>query len=267
MKKIISVCLAAVIAMALFAFSAFAESDVPYVYVTIADENGELVLASQYVSLTSDGMTLDDALRAAHEQFSDEEHGYVSEQTQWGRSIVSLWGVENGGSYGYYINDASAMSLLDEVKSGDHVCAFVYTDTMDFSDTYSYFDSHILYDQKRGDEVTLTLMQAGFDENWMPVSLPISGAVITVNGKATESVTDANGKATIVIDDAGTLLISAEKEGVNLVPPACVANVEGLSNTMIGVMLGVAAAVIVLAIVVAFAAVIYTRKVAWKDEK
>ena len=267
MKKIISVCLAAVIAMALLAFPAFAESDVPYVYVTIADENGELVLANQYVPLTSDGMTLDDALRAAHEQFSDEEHGYVSEQTQWGRSIVSLWGVENGGSYGYYINDASAMSLLDEVKSGDRVCAFVYTDTMNFSDTYSYFDSHILYNLERGDEVTLTLMQAGFDENWMPVSLPVSGAVITVNGKATESITDENGKVTIVLNDAGTLLISAQKEGTNLVPPACVANVEGLSNAMIGVMVGVVGFVIVLAIGVALFIVLRTVKVAGKEKE
>ena len=225
MKKIISVCLAAVIAMALFAFPAFAESDVPYVYVTIADENGELVLANQYVPLTSDGMTLDDALRAAHEQFSDEEHGYVSEQTQWGRSIVSLWGVENGGSYGYRVNNVSAMGLNDAVKEGDHVYAYIYTDTVTFSDTYSFFDQ-VTVSAAKGESVTLTLMQAGYDENWNPLNVACDGAVIYINGETSDITTDASGKATVALDKKGEYVITAEKDGVNLVPPVCVINVK-----------------------------------------
>ena len=67
-----------------------------------------------------------------------------------------------------------------------------------------------------------------------------------------------NGNVMIVLNDAGTLLISAQKEGTNLVPPACVANVEGLSNAMIGVMVGVVGFVIVLAIGVALFIVLRT---------
>ncbi len=266
MKKIISICLAAVLALALFALPVFASKPGYRVYVTIADENGEIVLASVELWIERNDLTLDDVLRIAHEEFFDGENGYVSEATEWGRSMVKLWGVENGGSYGYYINNASPSSLLDTVKHGDHIYAFVYTDTLGFSDTYSYFDSNILYNLERGDEVTLTLMQAGYDENWNPVSTPLAGAIITVNGKATDFVTDVNGKVTLTLDDAGALCISAEKEGMNLVPPVCVANVEGLSNVMIYTMLGAVAFIIVIAICVAFAVVIYTRKISGKEK-
>lgn len=69
MKKILSICFVAIFALAFLAVPVFAETEVPYVYVTIADENGELVLASQYVTLANDGMsTIDDVLRAERRQ-------------------------------------------------------------------------------------------------------------------------------------------------------------------------------------------------------
>lgn len=266
MKKILSICLAAFVALAFLALPVFAETEVPYVYVTIADENGELVLASQYVSLTSDGMTIDDALRAAHEQ-ADYAEGYLSEDSQWGRSMTRLWGTENGGSYGYYVNNASPASLLDKVKTGDHIYAFVYTDTMNFSDTYSFFNENIVYDLERGDEITLTLSKVGFDANWMPVTAPVAGACITVNGKTTEFITDENGKVTVLLSDAGELIISAEKEGENLTPPVCVAVVDGISNAMIYVMLGVVAFIIVLVVGVVLGIVFHTTKVTGKAKE
>ena len=266
MKKILSICLAAFFALAFLALPVLAETEVPYVYVTIADENGELVLASRYVTLASDDMTIDDALRAAHEQ-ADYSEGYLSEESQWGRSMICLWGVENGGSYGYYVNNASPASLLDKVKTGDHVYAFVYTDTMNFSDTYSFFNENIVYNLERGDEITLTLSKVGFDANWMPVTAPVAGATITVNGKTTEFITDENGKVTVLLSDAGELIISAEKEGENLTPPACVAVVDGISNAMIYVILGVVAFIIVLAIGVVLGIVFYTTKVTGKAKE
>ena len=266
MKKVLSICLVAIFALAFLSLPVFAETDAPYVYVTIADENGELVLASQYVSLTHDGMTIDDALRLAHEQ-ADYAEGYLSEDSQWGRSMVCLWGAENGGSYGYYVNNASPASLLDEVKTGDHVYAFVYTDTMNFSDTYSFFNEHIVYDLARGNELTLTLSKAGFDANWMPVTAPVAGATITVNGKATEFITDENGEVTVVLSNAGKLVISAEKEGENLTPPVCLANVSGIPNAVIYPMLGVVAFILVLVIGVVIGIVFYTVKITGKAKE
>ena len=266
MKKILSICLVAMLALVLFALPVCAESDVPYAYVTIVDENGKIVLASQYVTLPEFDMSIDAVLAEAHRVYADEAHGYTSVDSQWGRSMTKLWGVENGGSYGYYVNNASPSSLLDPVKTGDHIYAFVYTDTMNFSDTFSYFDEHHLYNLEKGDEVTLTLMKMSFDENWMPVSLPVADAIITVNGKATEVKTDDSGKATIALDDAGELVISAVKEGENLTPAVCVANVNGLSNAMIYTMLGVVAFIIVLVLGVVIGIIFYVTKVSGKNK-
>jgi hypothetical protein len=85
-----------------------------------------------------------------------------------------------------------AMSLGDAVKTGDYIDAFVYTDSETWTDVYSYFD----VDTSKaavGDSLTLTLTRAGYDENWLPVTLPVENAVITINGKETKFKTDKNG--------------------------------------------------------------------------
>lgn len=201
------------------------------VYVTIA--NGELVLAYEEVELTdADGdnkLTVNDALISAHDKKYDggAEAGYGSAETDYGLSLTKLWGVENGSGYGYCVNNASAMSLADEVKAGDHIYAYVYTDTKDFSDTYSYFDATT----SDKSEVTLTLMASGYDENWAPVSSPVEGAVITVDGIKTDVKTDADGKATVKMTGEGRHVVSAVSDSVTLVPPVCIVNIAASTVT------------------------------------
>ena len=72
-----------------------------------------------------------------------------------------------------------------------------------------------------GKAVTVTLSAAGYDANYNPVTLPVTGATITLNGENTEVKTDMNGKAVITIDEAGTYIISAVSETQTLVPPVC----------------------------------------------
>jgi membrane-associated protease RseP (regulator of RpoE activity) len=79
---------------------------------------------------------------------------------------------------------------------------------------------------REGEEITLTLSQAGFDADWNPVILPVSGAVITVNGVPTEVKTDGEGKATVTLTESGQVLISATMEGITAVPPVCKAAVK-----------------------------------------
>ncbi len=232
MKRIFSLCLAAVLAFGVFVFTACeSEPKGPVAYVSIADENGEVVLVAQATALTdtdADGkITICDILTTAHDENYEggASAGFRAEETQWGLSMMKLWGVENGGSYGYRVNNASAMGLADEVKEGDHVYAYIYTDTVGFSDTYSFFDA-VTVSAKKGDSVTLTLMQAGYDENWNPLNTATEGAVIYINGKASEMKTDANGKVTVTLDKKGEYVITAEKDGVNLVSPVCVITVK-----------------------------------------
>lgn len=225
MKKTLCIIVAAVVALCAMGISAAAEASAE-VYVTIA--NGGLEIANDKVTvkdLDGDGkLTIDEALFAAHEAYykGGAAAGYASEMTDYGLSLTKLWGVRNGGSYGYYVNNASAWSLGDEVKSGDFINAFVYQDTKTFSDTYCYFDHNIshlggcLYDY-------YTLYGVYFDENYTAYSAPIADAIITVDGKETKIRTGKDGSVdglSIPFGESGTYIVSAKSENAILVPAA-----------------------------------------------
>ncbi len=225
MKKTAAILIAISFIFGMFAISTNADTTAD-VYVTIA--NGDLKIAMEKVSVSDidgDGIiSVNDALYAAHEKCYEggAAAGYSAVQSDWGLSLAKLWGVENGGSYGYMINDSMAMSLSDELKNGDHLYAYVFTDTAGWSDSYSFFDIKTV-DILEGKTVTLTLSASGFDENWAPVVLPLAGAVITLNGEKTSFVTDANGKADVTLEKNGEYIISAVSDSMTLVPPVALA--------------------------------------------
>lgn len=196
------------------------------VYVTIADA-GELVVACEPVEaedIDGDGIvSISDALYCAHEAFYDggAAAGYAAEETEYGLSLTKLWGVENGGSYGYYVNNASAWSLADAVAKNDHVYAFGYADLEGWSDTFAYFDSY-----EAQNEAELTLYYTAFDADWNPVETPLANAVITIDGEETRSVTDENGKITVSVSEAGRHIVSATVEDMTITPPVCILTVE-----------------------------------------
>ena len=178
--------------------------------------------------IDSDGkITINDALHLAHEAKFEggAASGYSSAMGDYGLAIEKLWGESNGSGYSYYVNNAPAMSLTDEVKNGDFVHAFVYADKVNFSDTYSFFETSVLT-ASEGESVTLTLLSSGFDENWAPKITPVSNAVITIDGKATNFKTDSEGKVTITIDSAGKHVISATSDAFVLVPPSGIVTVS-----------------------------------------
>lgn len=201
--------------------AAFAET----AYVTVSDDSGNIVIANEAFNVSdADGdgiVSIADALYAAHEAKFEggAEAGFSAADVGYGLSLMKLWGVENGGSYGYYVNNTSAMSLADAIADGDEIYAFVYTDLEAWSDTYSYFD---ISRAEKSDELTLVLNAITFDADFNPISVPVEGAVITLNGEDTEFVTDANGKVTVILGDASEYLISARSESMTLVPPVCV---------------------------------------------
>lgn len=219
---------AAVIAAMSSGASVYAAEDVQ-VYVTISD--GSLAMANEEITVSDidgDGaLTINDALYCAHEAAYEggAEAGYGSYEGDYGLALSKLWGIENGGSYGYYVNNTSAMSLGDTISSGDHINAFVYTDLTAWSDTYCYFDNFTV-SADAGSEIALTLSAASFDENYAPVTIPVENAVITINGEKTDFITDAEGKAVITINDAGKAVISAVSDSMTLVPPVCAADIS-----------------------------------------
>ena len=123
MKKFTAL-LMALIMMTGCTSAAFAADNSADVYVSIANK-GELVVAYEQISVSdedSDGkITINDTLIAAHDEFyKDGTSGYESKVVPPydGLSLTKLWGNTNSGSFGYYVNDASAWSLSDEVKNG-----------------------------------------------------------------------------------------------------------------------------------------------------
>ena len=222
-KRILTLALAfMLLALTVFCFSSCGEEKGPFVYVTVADENGEIVARYEKVAYT-EGLTVDGALAALHAKKC--EGGYASVKSEYGISMTKLWGVENGGAYGYDVNNSFPESLADTVKEGDHVYAFVYTDTVGYSDTYAFFSAPAA-EAAKGESLELTLSSAGYDASWAPVTLPVEGAKIFADGVATDIVTDSNGKATVKFDKKGTYVVTAEHGTLNLVTPFVIVSVK-----------------------------------------
>ena len=226
MKKFLSTLLTMLLLLSLTAFAEEANT----VYVSISDDAGALVLAHQPVEMTdADGdgaLTICDALMLAHAAYHPEgAAAFLAEQSEWGLSLYKLWGVENGGSYGYCLNDASAMSLVDPVQPGDHVKAYAYTDLTAWSDTYAFFTAPVAA-AKVNEQVALSLSANGYEESWNPLTYPVQGAFLVVDGEVDDSImTDAEGQFALTFAEAGVYTVSAVSNDLTLVPPVCIVTV------------------------------------------
>lgn len=235
MKRIFALIMVMLLVLSLSSIAVSA-ADKTTVTVSISDKDGKLVIATEQVTVTdkdADGtLTINDALIAAHDSFYDggAAAGYATETTQFGLGLKTLWGATNGGSYGYYLNNSSAMSLSDPVADGDYLMAYVFTDLATFSDTYSYFDC---YEKEvtAEDEITLTLSAASFDESWAPITIPVPNASVTVDGEVV-GTTDAGGKVTFTLNTNGEHIVSATSADMTLVPPVCKVTVTGNASAI-----------------------------------
>lgn len=215
-----------VILLASIAASAAAET----VIVAITDNTGKIVMANQNLEVAdsdADGkVTICDALFAAHE-FGYEggaEAGFSVGDGGYGKCITKLWGQENGGSFGYYVNNSSAMNLDDPLNDGDYVKVYAYTDLEMWSDLYCNFDM-IETGCAAGQSINLVLTAQTFDADWNPVSMPLENAMITIDGCDANVVTDADGKCTLTFDKPGEYIVSARSESMVLVSPVCIVRV------------------------------------------
>ncbi|MEE1218895.1 MAG: hypothetical protein U0L20_03110 [Ruminococcus sp.] len=236
MKKLIAITLTFFVLLSSAATAAFAKiADEISVYVTIANENGKLVLSQEKISVTdidSDNvLTINDALYNAHQSKykGGAKAGYESAKTEYGVSLNKLWGVTNGGSYSYYLNNKSALSLSDTVKDGDYINAFIFTDLNSYSDTYCYFNINSA-SVDANEKINLTLTSATFDDNFNPITVPVENAFITVNGEKTAVTTNAKGEAVIQLKDSGDYVISATSDTQILVPPVCKLTVKNINT-------------------------------------
>lgn len=198
--------------------------------VTISDA-GVLRVANEAVTvMDADGdgaVTADAVIAAAHDAFFEggAEAGFIFEETDFGMSITKLWGVDNGGSYGYYVNNAYVLPDYQLVE-GDYLCAYSYADLVGWSDCYSFFDQRNA-ELGAGEELALQLSKLVYDENWELQTVLAEGATLIVNGELSDYVTDAEGSVTLTFTEAGEYTVSAVgAEGETLVPPVCLVVVK-----------------------------------------
>lgn len=238
MKKTIAMAAAMLISFSAVSMNVFADdADSTQVYVTITDNNKAFVLNQEPITVTDidkDGkLTINDALFIAHEEKFDggAEAGYKTSVGQWGLGLDMLWGIDNKGSYGYYVNDSFSMGLADEIKDGDYIEAFIYPDPKDYNYFYSFFDAKNTDEKEQDSEIDLTLAYYTFGADGTLVTNKLEGAKITINGKETDFVTDADGKVTVKLTEAGKNAISAVSDSVEIVPPSYLVNVKGEAVT------------------------------------
>ena len=202
-----------------------------YVTLTVEAAPGKAadgsLIAAKALEIPAEGTTVGDVIKSVHEKwFTDGEAGYSTSAGQYGDMITKLWGIENGGSYGYYINGAMAMGLTDPVKPGDIIDVFVYKDAAGYSDIYTHLTA-----EANGAEVTVTVNAVtGFDANYNPVFGPLAGTKVCYIGSTgnlvdtgivtgedgTASITLKNGIYRIIgINTNGVYTISAQKITVN----------------------------------------------------
>ena len=231
MKKIMALVLSVLLVLSVgMLFVSADDVESADVFVTISDETGKLVVPYETVTVTDidkDGaLTVNDTLYAAHEAFykGGAAAGFATENTKWGLSLKKLWGTENGGSYGYMVNDKMANSMTDPVKADDYVAAYVFTDPKGLSDKYSYFDKKTV-EPECAAVVNLTLSKNDFDKDWNAITVPVNGAELTVNGTPTGAVTDDEGRANLTFDKNGEYLVSAVAKDQVITPPVCLVKV------------------------------------------
>lgn len=189
-----------------------AEPVKPTARVTIYTQ-GEVQLADQPVEITDadgDGQnTINDLLITAHQQYApNKQDDYATATSTYGLGITKLWGSDNNGGYGYFVNDGMGMSLTDPIAEGDHLVAYTYSDTTGFSDRYAYFDIKEA-EIKAGDSVTLTASYQYFDENFATQKETFKNVAITIDGTVQNNlVTDDNGTVTVTFDKGGIYAVS-----------------------------------------------------------
>lgn len=218
MKKLLSLLLIVTMLFtsAPMIISADEESSAVTVYVTVS-KYGEFVcdtdrntMALIPMELTGNASyTLDDLFVALHEEYCPD--GYASAEGDYGAYITMLWG-DTSGNFGYQVNGGTktVMGLTHEIENGDYVDALIYKNYYPETETYTKFDKYEagIY---TGEQLELTLSQAGYDENWNTVFSACENAIITVDGEETENVTDSEGYSVLTFDEPGTYLISARK--------------------------------------------------------
>ena len=179
----------------------------------VEGKDGQKVILVPVTLTGKDSYTLDDAFKAAHEALNkDGSAAYATEETQWGLGVSKLWGVENGGNYGYQVNGGTVMVMGpgQEISDGDHIDAYVLVNNYPDTEAYAVLTPDLSV-VDAGEVVELVLTSASYDENFNMVFSPVEGAQIKIDGILMSGLTDADGKVIFKLSQEGEHTVEASK--------------------------------------------------------
>jgi len=238
-KKLLSLLLCFVMLFGIFTPTAFADDATITVYVTLSQygkiltlEDGEH-LACVPVYIEEENPNLDTVFKEFHTLYHpDGEDAYASYEGEYGTAISKLWN-DTSEFFGYQVNGGSesVYGLSHTVKDGDYVDVCIYKNKYPDTESYTKFDAYTK-SEEIGEEISLYLSEAGYDENWNTVFSPCADAEITINGECTDFSTDENGKVVLSFEEEGNYIISASKEKTvkdasvaAICAPVCIINI------------------------------------------
>ena len=216
-------------------------------YVSIATEgsfahgkNNTLMTKSpvQVSDADKDGkIELYEVLSAVHQGYYDGEGaGYETASGTYGIYISQLWG-KTTSAVGYYMNDEYVSGgLSTEVKDGDHVYFYTYSDTESWSDKYTFFKDRSYRGQSG---VTVELLGWSYGADWSLVKAGMTGAVLSIYDKngilldegsySAEDNKDGTYTITGLADGTYTLIASSSKDNI-MVPAICSISIKNQAN-------------------------------------
>ena len=167
--------------------------------VTVYDRDGD----GQY--------TMSDVFRALHEEYYyGGADGYADTDGGW---VTRFWGI-NTGMVSYVLNHAWVYGTQTAVNDGDQLGLFVYANTIEYSDLYTWFDETTYKtDVNAENSFTvngLSVMNSGPDS---PVTAAPANATVTVydeNGNVAEALgtkTDEHGQFKVTFPKDGKYTI------------------------------------------------------------
>ena len=223
MKKTLSLFLSLILLISSTAVPAIAwdeAGNTVTAYVTVSrygeivdDKNGDDIAMLPVELSGEETYDLNDVFVALHDMsYVGGTDGYATADGDWGLYVTKFWGDESG-NFRYMVNSEYAMGLADAVDTGDHIEFSINQNTV-----YAELESYTKFDRQairvyKNEDVELTLTQASYTADGLVFSA-CPDATVTVNGVATESVTDADGKATVSFFEAGRYVVSATKTKV-----------------------------------------------------
>lgn len=235
LKKILSIIIVVALTLTMLPTAVMAKrAKKVTVYVTVSmhgniveTEDGEDILFAPVQMKKRDSYNLDDVFSALHTQYGYED-GYESAEGDFGPYITKFWG-DTSGNFGYQVNggDAQVMGLGHEVENEDYVDVSIFKSYYPDTESYTKFANY-RETAEAGEDITLNLLEAGYDENWNTVFAPLADTQIVIDGEKTELFTDAEGGVTLNFETYGRHIVSAVKtKEVNgetvtaITPPVC----------------------------------------------